>query len=119
MANTQSTQAFYSLTLEAGSAPTAACLCNVIPGLKATDQQIFEARGERVYLRRVIKHEDGGASVETVLEHDVFSIVRAVGAFKIPGTKEGKSIPSYPEKQYSDQVFTLSETLYLLLARLV
>jgi len=96
MANTQATQAFYSLTLEAGSAPTAACLCNVIPGLKATDQQIFEARGERVYLRRLVTNDQGEAKVETVLEHDVFSIVRGVGAFKIPGTKEG--MPLLPHR---------------------
>jgi splicing factor 3B subunit 3 len=88
MANTQATQAFYSLTLEAGSAPTAACLCNVIPGLKATDQQIFEARGERVYLRRLVNNDQGEVKAETVLEQDVFSIIRGVGAFKIPGTKE-------------------------------
>ena len=90
MANTQATQAFYSLTLEAGSAPTAACLCNVIPGLRQTDQQIFEARGERVYLRRLVG-EHPSVTIETVLEQDVFSLVRGVGAFKIPGTNEGMS----------------------------
>lgn len=91
MANTQATQAFYSLTLEAGSAPTAACLCNVIPGLRQSDQQIFEARGERVYLRRLVGEPPQPITIETVLEQDVFSIVRGVCAFKIPGTNEGMS----------------------------
>ena len=110
MANTQSTQAFYSLTLEAGSAPTAACLCNVIPGLKATDQQIFEARGERVYLRRLVSNDQGEVKAETLLEHHVFSIVRGVGAFKIPGTKEGMSTPCClaSVKMHNDGAYTRS-----------
>lgn len=95
MSNTQATQAFYSLTLEPSSAPTAACMCAAIPGLKSSDQQIFEARGERVYLRRIVLgDEQTPTTVETLVEHDTFSIVRGVGAFRIPGTKEGKLFPS-------------------------
>ncbi|OQO05830.1 hypothetical protein B0A48_09925 [Cryoendolithus antarcticus] len=86
MANTQATQAFYSITLEPGSAPTAACMCSVLPA-QSKEQQIFEARGERVFLRRlVIDGED--VKVETMVEHDTFSIVRGVGSFRIPGMKE-------------------------------
>lgn len=92
MANTQSSQAFYSLTLEPSSAPTAACTCNVIPGLKSQDQQIFEARGQRLYLHRIIENEDRSeVKVSTFLDQDVFGIVRGVSAFRIPGTSTGES----------------------------
>ncbi|WPH03421.1 Hypothetical protein R9X50_00630100 [Acrodontium crateriforme] len=87
MANIQSTQAFYSLTLEAPSAPTAAVICNAIPGLKASDQQIFEARGQRIYLHRIIEENDRTViKLQTIAEQDVFGIVRGVAAFRIPGT---------------------------------
>lgn len=92
MANIQSTQAFYSLTLEASSAVTAACICNVIPGLKSQDQQIFEARGQRICLKRIHENEDRSeVRVETVLEQDCFGIIRGVGALRIPGTSQGES----------------------------
>lgn len=78
---------FYSLTLEAPSAPTAACLCNVIPELRTTEPQLFEARGDKVYLKRLVV-TDHDSKLETILEQNVFSIVRDVGSFKIPGTKE-------------------------------
>ncbi|KAK3703320.1 pre-mRNA-splicing factor rse1 [Vermiconidia calcicola] len=87
MANVQATQAFYSLTLEPSSAPTAACTCNVIPGLKSQDQQIFEARGQRILLHRIVENEDRTeVKVSTFLDQDVFGIVRGVSAFRIPGT---------------------------------
>ena len=92
MANIQSTQAFYSLTLEASSATQSAVTCNVIPGLKTQDQQIFEACGQRIRVRRI--HENADRSevrVSTVVEQDVFGIVRGVSAFRIPGTSTGKS----------------------------
>jgi len=90
MANVQSTQAFYSLTLEPSSAPTAAVTCNAIPGLKNQDQQIFEARGQRIYLSRIIENDDRTeVKVSTVLDQDVFGIVRGVAAFRIPGTATG------------------------------
>ena len=92
MANIQSSQAFYSLTLEPSSAPTAACVCNAIPGLKQTDQQIFEARGNRIFLHRVNENEDRTeVKVSTTVDQDVFGIVRGVSAFRIPGTNTGKS----------------------------
>ena len=92
MANIQSTQAFYALTLQASSAPTAACTCNVVPGLKLQDQQIFEARGQRIYLHRIVENEDRTeVKVSTVLDQDLFGIVRGVAAFRIPGTGTGKS----------------------------
>ena len=94
MANIQQTQAFYSLTLEPSSAATAACTCNVIPGLKQQDQQIFEARGQRLYLHRIVENEDRTeVKVSTFLEQDVFGIVRGVSSFRIPGTPTGKSLP--------------------------
>ncbi|KAF1819766.1 uncharacterized protein K489DRAFT_412467 [Dissoconium aciculare CBS 342.82] len=84
MANIQQTQAFYALTLEQSSAPTAAVVCSVIPGEK--NEQIFEARGQRVLLHRVIDTTVAGRRVETIAEHDVFGIVRRVAAFRVPGT---------------------------------
>ena len=90
MANIQQTQAFYSLTLEPSSAPTAAVVCNAIPGLKQQDQQIFEARGQRIYLHRILENADRTeVTVSTVLEQDVFGIVRGGSAFRIPGTPTG------------------------------
>ena len=92
MANTQSSQAFYALTLEASSAPTASCTCNVIPGLKQQDQQIFEARGQRLLLHRITENEDRtDVKVTTVCDQDAFGIIRGVSAFRIPGTATGKS----------------------------
>lgn len=87
MANVQQTQAFYALTLEAASAPTAAVTCNAIPGLKTHNQQIFEARGERIYLHRITENADRTeVKISTVVEQDVLGIVRGVSAFRIPGT---------------------------------
>jgi splicing factor 3B subunit 3 len=91
MANTQMTQAFYALTLEAPSAPTHAVTCNAIPGLKATDQQIFEARGEHILLHRIVESADRTErNIVTVCEQNVFGIVRGVAAFRIPGTATGE-----------------------------
>lgn len=93
MANIQQTQAFYSLTLEPSSAPTAAVTCNAIPGLKTQDQQIFEARGSRIYLHRIVENEERTeVKLSTVAEQDVFGIIRGVTAFRIPGTPTGMSI---------------------------
>lgn len=87
MAHVQQTQSFYSLTLEAPSAPIAAVTCNAIPGLKSQDQQIFEARGQRLYLHRITENEDRTeVKVSTVLEQNVFGVIRGVTAFRIPGT---------------------------------
>ncbi|KAK1809628.1 pre-mRNA-splicing factor rse1 [Friedmanniomyces endolithicus] len=87
MSNVQQTQAFYSLTLEAPSATTAAVTCNSIPGLKNQDQQIFEARGQRIYLHRIIENDDRTeVSLSTVCEQNVFGIIRGVTSFRIPGT---------------------------------
>lgn len=90
MANVTQTQSFYSITLQAPSAPTAAVTCNAIPGLKAADQQVFEARGSRIYLHRIIENsqENGETEVKikTVCEQDTFGIVRGVSACRIPGT---------------------------------
>lgn len=91
MANIQSSQAFYSLTLEPASAVTAAVTCNVIPGLKQQDQQIFEARGQHIVLHRLYENEDRtDVKVRTFLDQDVFGIVRGVAAFRIPGTSTGE-----------------------------
>lgn len=91
MANIQQTQAFYGLTLEPPSSPTASVLCNVIPGLKAGDQQIFEARGQRIALHRISENQDRTErKITTVLEQDVFGIVRGVATSRIPGTSTGK-----------------------------
>lgn len=91
MANVNQSQAFYALTLEQPSAPAAAVLCNAIPGLKAGDQQIFEARGQHVLLHRIVQSADGGdRKVVTVCDQDVFGIVRGVAAFRIPGTSTGQ-----------------------------
>lgn len=99
MANIQATQAFYSLTLEAGTAPAGACVCRAIAG-QAQDQQVFEARGQRVYLRRLGKDDETEQPfVETILEHNVFSTIRGVGAFRIPGTQEGMFTPCIPNKR--------------------
>lgn len=96
MANVQQTQAFYALTLEAPSAPTAAVLCNVIPGLKAGDQQIFEARGQHVLLHRITESADRSErKITTVCDQDVFGIIRGVAAFRIPATATGKQIFSH------------------------
>ncbi|KAK5122599.1 hypothetical protein LTR85_003862 [Meristemomyces frigidus] len=95
MANIQQTQAFYSLTLEPSSAPTAAVTCNAIPGLKNQDQQIFEARGQRIYLHRILENGDRTeVKVSTVLDQDVFGIIRGVTAFRIPGTPTDQLIVS-------------------------
>lgn len=95
MANVQSTQAFYSLTLEASSATQAAVTCNVIPGLKTQDQQIFEACGPRILVRRIHENADRTeVKVSTVVEQDVFGIVRGVAAFRIPGTSTDQLILS-------------------------
>ena len=91
MANIQQNQAFYALTLEEPSEPTAAVACNVIPGLKSGDQQIFEARGQHILMHRVYVSEDGtDHRVVTMCDQDVFGIVRDVAAFKIPGTAIGQ-----------------------------
>ncbi|KAK4505746.1 hypothetical protein PRZ48_003711 [Zasmidium cellare] len=95
MANIQQTQAFYGLTLEPPSAPTASVLCNVIPGLKAGDQQIFEARGQRIALHRISENADRTErKFTTVLEQDVFGIVRGVATSRIPGTSTDQLIIS-------------------------
>jgi splicing factor 3B subunit 3 len=95
MANVQQTQAFYSLTLEQPSAPTAAVLCNVIPGLKAGDQQIFEARGQHILLHRITENSDRTERrITTVCDQDVFGIVRGVAAFRIPATTVDQLIVS-------------------------
>ncbi|KXT17476.1 hypothetical protein AC579_5690 [Pseudocercospora musae] len=86
MANVNQSQAFYALTLEQPSAPAAAVLCNAIPGLKAGDQQIFEARGQHVMLHRIVQSDGGDRKVVTICDQDVFGIVRGVAAFRIPGT---------------------------------
>jgi len=105
MANIQSTQAFYSLTLEAASATQSAVTCNVIPGLKSQDQQIFEARGQHIYLHRIIDNADRTETrLSTVAEQDVFGIVRGVAAFRIPGTSTGKLIsPAAADEHHSDR----------------
>lgn len=91
MANIQQTQAFYGLTLEPPSAPTAAILCNVIPGLKSSDQQIFEARGSRIAIHRITENADRTErKITTVLEQDVFGIVRGVAVCRVPGMSTGK-----------------------------
>lgn len=95
--NVQPTQVFYALSLQHSSAPTAACVCNVIPDLTVNDQQIFEARGTRVYLRQVVaKSSDADDEaqgqtheIDLLLEHDTFSIVRGVAAVRVPGGKLG------------------------------
>ncbi|KAF2769382.1 hypothetical protein EJ03DRAFT_327440 [Teratosphaeria nubilosa] len=95
MANIQQTQTFYSLTLEAASATTSAVTCNAIPGLKQSDQQIFEARGEKIYLHRIVESEDRSTvTLTTVLEQNVFGIVRGVSAFRIPGTSTDQLVIS-------------------------
>ncbi|KAK5707950.1 pre-mRNA-splicing factor rse1 [Elasticomyces elasticus] len=87
MSNVQQSQAFYSLTLSAPTATTAAVTTNSIPGLKTQDQQIFEARGSRIYLHRVIENEDRTeVKLQQVCEQDTFSIIRGVTSFRIPGT---------------------------------
>lgn len=94
MANTQSSQAFYNVTLEASSAVTDACACNAIPGLRLQDQQIFEARGTKIYLHQIVENKDrSDVKLSTLVEHDVFGIVRGLSAFRIPGTSVGKSRP--------------------------
>ncbi|KAK5116447.1 hypothetical protein LTR62_007995 [Meristemomyces frigidus] len=87
MANVQTTQAFYSLTLSPPSAPTAACTTNSIPGLKNQDQQIFEARGSSIYLHYIRENQDKTeVKMETVCSQDCFGIIRGVTSFRIPGT---------------------------------
>ncbi|KAK3075411.1 pre-mRNA-splicing factor rse1 [Teratosphaeriaceae sp. CCFEE 6253] len=87
MSNVQQNQAFYSLTLQAPSAVTAACTCNSVPGLKTQDQQIFEARGQRIYLHRITENEDRSeVKLVTVCDQDVFGTIRGVTSFRIPGT---------------------------------
>ena len=91
MANTQTSQALYSLTLEQASAVQSAVTCNVIPTLKKQDQQIFEARGSRILLHRIHENEDRTeVKMTTVLEQDCFGIIRGVSAFRIPGTSTGE-----------------------------
>ena len=90
MANIQSTQAFYSLTLASSTAPASAVVCNAIPSTKKAEQQIFEARGQRIYLHRIVENAAGEVEVNTVAEQDVFGIVRGVAAFRIPGTPTGE-----------------------------
>lgn len=103
MANVQQTQAFYALTLEQPSAPSAAVLCNVIPGLKAGDQQIFEARGQHILLHRITENADRTErKVTTVCDQDVFGIVRGVAAFRIPGTSTGKILFTSTARTPSD-----------------
>ena len=107
MANIQAEQAFYSLTLQPNSLPIAACMCQVIPNLKNTDQQIFEARGSKVFLRKVGKRRsnEGGdvVAVETIVEMDTFSTVRGVGAFRVSGTDQGTFQPlSWCSAMHSD-----------------
>lgn len=95
MANTQTTQAFYSLTLQAPSATQSAVTCAVIPGLKASEQQIFEACGQYIRLRRIYENEDRSeVRVSTIVEQDCFGIVRGVAAFRIPGTATDQLILS-------------------------
>ena len=90
MSNTQATQAFYALTLEPSSAVTSACTCNVIPGLRRQDQQIFQASGQHIMIKRVTENEDKSEiAISTVLDQDSFGIVRGVAAFRIPGTSTG------------------------------
>lgn len=114
MANVQQTQAFYALTLEAPSAPTAAVLCNVIPGLKAGDQQIFEARGQHVLLHRITESADRTErKITTVCDQDVFGIVRGVAAFRIPATATGKSSqPKHPLLPHYIQVLIVMAANY-------
>ncbi|KAI7171011.1 hypothetical protein D0869_15364 [Hortaea werneckii] len=95
MANVQQTQSFYALTLTPPSAPSCSITCNAIPGLKTQDQQIFEARGQRIYLHRIIENEDRSeVKISTVLDQDVFGIIRGVTAFRIPGTATDQLVVS-------------------------
>ncbi|KAI6853107.1 putative splicing factor 3B subunit 3 [Hortaea werneckii] len=95
MANVQQTQSFYSLTLTPPSAPSCSVTCNAIPGLKTQDQQIFEARGQRIYLHRIVENEDRSeVKLSTVLDQDVFGIIRGVSAFRIPGTATDQLVVS-------------------------
>ena len=91
MANIQSTQAFYALTLEQPSAPTAAVACNVIPGLRSGDQQILEACGQQLILYRVDESEDRSQRrLIQIASHGAFGIIRGLASFRIPGTATGK-----------------------------
>ncbi|KAK4574916.1 pre-mRNA-splicing factor rse1 [Recurvomyces mirabilis] len=95
MANVQQTQAFYSLTLSPSSAPTCAITCNSIPGLKNQDQQIFEARGSRIYLYYIRENGDKSeVKLETVVDQDCFGIIRGVTSFRIPGTSTDQLVIS-------------------------
>lgn len=95
MSNVQQSQAFYSLTLEAPSAPTAAVACSVIPGAKSTDQCIFEARGQHVLLHRIVENADRTErSLVTIADQDVFGITRSCASFRIPGTSTDQLVVS-------------------------
>ena len=93
MANIHASQAFYALTLMGSTATTSATTCNVIPGLKLQDQQLFVARGEDLYLYRITESESrDDIRLVLMLKQKAFGIIRGVTSFRIPGTATGESL---------------------------
>lgn len=102
MSSILTTQAFYALTLINSSATTAAVTCHLVPRLPKLTSQILEARGSRLYLYYVKAQaaktdaETATVSIVTVFEQDVFSIVRGLTCFRIPGAKTGMYCVCHP-----------------------
>lgn len=98
MATILSDQAFYALTLEQSSHPTAATVCR-IANSAPREQQLVECIGQRVTIREMRKtnNEDPEVLLTTLIDVNVFGIVRAVVTLRIPGTDQGTySCPAIP-----------------------
>nr|POE72950.1 pre-mrna-splicing factor rse1 [Quercus suber] len=90
MATILSDQAFYALTLEQSTHPTAATTCQIAHSARI-QQQIVEAIGQRIVIREVNKDGEK-ATLSTLIDENVFGIVRAVVAMRIPATDEDQIV---------------------------
>lgn len=82
---TTSSMFMYSLTVQPPTAITQAIL-GQFAGTK--EQQIVTASGSCLILHRP---DPSQAKIVTSLTHDVFGIIRALGAFRVTGSTKGKS----------------------------
>nr|POE86616.1 pre-mrna-splicing factor rse1 [Quercus suber] len=88
MATILSDQAFYALTLEQSTQPTAATSCQIAHSARS-QQQIVEAIGQRIVIRE-LNRSGNNATLSTLIDENVFGIVRGVVAMRIPATDQEK-----------------------------
>jgi len=101
----------YSLTIQPPTAVTQAVLGS-FAGTK--EQQIVTASGSRLTLHRPDPQQ---GKVTTILQQDVFGIIRSLAVFRLAGSSKGKSWTQPPKVSYSD--FWKLQSAHLDLLRLL